>query len=91
MPRTSRASILWGLMCAFLVVHMVAIHAEALNLIASIHRDTNSVTVYPHEEFVEDYLRTDRFIVEYDRDIDLSDLDETIITIPFIMDVIPMV
>ena len=64
---------------------------EAPALIESIHIEKNHITVIADQEFAHDYLRTQTFFAEYDADVDLEQLNTSICTIPFIMNVIPMV
>jgi len=65
--------------------------ADIHKLIDLLQVDKNRITIYPSKEFTRGYLCQDSFFAEYDQEVDISQLDETILTIPFIMDVIPMV
>lgn len=60
------------------------------NLIKSIEINKNMVRVIANPTFAKTYLKQ-HFFAKYDDSIDLSKLDYSIVTIPFIMNVIPMV
>lgn len=64
---------------------------ESFSLIKSIAYSKQCITVYPSKQFVNKFLRKDRFFAEYDQPIDLTKFDETVLMIPFIMSVIPII
>lgn len=59
-------------------------------LIQSVRVEKNKITIIPHENFAS-YFKEPAFVVEYDNDVDLSHLDESVISLPFIMICAPMV
>lgn len=63
---------------------------QVCDLITSLNVTKNRIDVYVNKEFASIYLRQD-FFVEYEDTIDLCNLNYSIVTIPFIMNVIPMV
>ena len=80
---------------AFLLVAITAIpfieSKKSENLIEEIRfPKKNRLEVRINKEFKDAYLRDD-FFVEYDSDIDLTKLDYTIVTLPFIMNVMSLI
>ena len=75
------------LLCTLLVTFFCA--AEK-NLITSIRVKKNRLDVVVNEDFKKAYLRDD-FFVEYDEDITLENLDYSLVTLPFILNVISLV
>lgn len=71
--------------CTFCIVA-----SELPNLIDSISVNKNVLRIKANPEFHQNYL-TDHFFAEYDKDIDLTGLDYSLVTIPFIMNVAPIV
>ncbi len=50
----------------------------------------NKIVVKANQSFSRQFIKED-FFVEYDKSIDLTKLDESIVTIPFILSIIPIV
>ncbi len=50
----------------------------------------NKIVVKANEQFSKQFIKED-FFAEYDESVDLSRLDESIVTIPFILNIIPVV
>lgn len=70
---------------------LTAPKAEPSDLIQALRfSKKNRIDVRINNEFKKAYLRDD-FFVEYDEDIDLTALDYSIVTLPFIMNVISLV
>ncbi|MGK7879310.1 MAG: hypothetical protein AB4060_04315 [Crocosphaera sp.] len=59
-------------------------------LIKNLICENNSLKIQANDDFRAKYL-TDDFIVEYCNDVKVNDLDYTFLTIPFILNVIPIV
>lgn len=74
----------------FTLVGQHLISSEHDDLIVSIEAIHNNLKVSINEEFKSAYLLDD-FFVEYDPDIDLTILDTSIVTIPFILNVMPII
>lgn len=64
--------------------------AEPSELIEKVIVNKNRVDIIINPDFKKAYLKDD-FFVEYDNDIDLEKLDYSIVTLPFIMNVISLV
>lgn len=62
----------------------------ALQLIDDVIVESNVIKVYASNRFRRCYLRED-FFVEYDPDVQVDSLDYSIVTIPFVLNVIPIV
>lgn len=60
--------------------------ADELQLIKSIAISKNSLKVFAHDDFKKRYLMED-FFVEYDEDINLSEMDESLAVVPFIANI----
>ncbi|HZW61060.1 MAG TPA: hypothetical protein VFF04_02445 [Candidatus Babeliales bacterium] len=69
---------------------LAAAAAKIPNLIESVSVNKNMLRIKANPEFHQQYL-TDHFFAEYDKDIDLNKLDFSLVTIPFIMNVAPIV
>ncbi len=63
---------------------------QAVNLIEELRINKNRIDVIINRDFKDQYLRDD-FFVEYEDEINLEQLDYSIVTIPFIMNVVSMV
>lgn len=66
------------------------LQAADIPLIQSLNITQNSMKVIAEDEFKENYL-LENFFVEYDQDIDLSSLDESLVIVPFIANVISII
>ncbi|MGE7683272.1 hypothetical protein [Peribacillus simplex] len=60
------------------------------SLIEEITVDTNKLTIKAHSTLYEKYL-TEDFYLEYDKDIDLNNLDESLLLIPFLLNIAPII
>ncbi len=63
---------------------------EGISLIEHIEVHKNRLDIKINQEFKDAYLRDD-FFIEYDEDIDLEKFDYSLVTLPFIMNVISLV
>lgn len=63
---------------------------QSINLIESIIISKHKVMVKPNDWFKKSYLR-DNFFAEYDNDIDLTQLDHSLVVMPFLMNVISII
>lgn len=64
------------------------VHAD--NLIQSMHIDRNHLKISVNQNLKLRFLRDD-FFAEYDEDIDLNALDSSLVTMPFVLNVLPIV
>lgn len=71
-------------------INLLSRDIEKKYLIDSLWIDNNVIRVKACEKFKSLYMKED-FFVEYDKEIHLKTLDETILSIPFVMSVISMV
>ena len=60
------------------------------HLIDAVIAEENIIKVYPNDKFKKQYL-LENFFVKYDVDVEVDRLDYSIVTIPFILNVIPIV
>ena len=74
----------------FLIINCHIYAAEPENLIESIKIDSNKLSVIINKQFKAAYLK-DNFWVEYESDINLNKLDNSIVIMPFVLNVVPMV
>lgn len=65
--------------------------AEQQKLISSLHTTKNSITIKANPTFKEQYLLEDFFIEYFDPAIAIHDMNYSIITLPFILNVISIV
>lgn len=75
---------------SILTVACMIAHAAHDQFITSINKDGQRITFVVNKQFHTAYLR-DNLFVEYDTDIDLNQLDYTIITMPLIMNTIAII
>ncbi|MGE0009522.1 MAG: hypothetical protein AB7F19_03190 [Candidatus Babeliales bacterium] len=75
---------------SFLLTICSILKAQELQFIDAIDLEDHKITYYVNQEFHTIYLR-DNLFVEYEPDINLWDLDYTIITMPLIMNTIGMI
>jgi len=71
--------------------HEIDLPYKQIPLIERLVFSNNNIMVKVDTTFAQEFLKTDIFFAEYDESIDLSQLDETVLSIPFIMAVIPIV
>jgi hypothetical protein len=75
----------------FFIIFSMLLNAEhPVSLIESLHITKNRVDVIINRDFKEQYLKDD-FFVEYEQNIDLTKLDQSIVVMPFLMNVISIV
>lgn len=81
----------YGLLC-FIIFNIVSMYplGQQRDLIKRIKVHKNRIDVIIDEDFKKKYLRDD-FFIEYDTEINLEDLDYSIVTLPFIMNVMSLV
>lgn len=65
-------------------------YAQSQNLIEALKVNKNYLEVTINNKLKSQYLKQD-FFVEYDKEINLDILDESIVTIPFVLNVVPIV
>jgi hypothetical protein len=63
---------------------------KSRDIIKSVVLEGQKVTIQVEDTFKKRFLRDD-FFVEYEQDIDLSTMDESILTLPFILNVISII
>lgn len=68
----------------------IAPYNQDNNLIQAVSVDNSTIRIKAHKEFHDQYLVKD-FFAHYSPAIDLTKLDYTLVTIPFLMNVIPIV
>lgn len=71
-----------------LIHHIFVAHPDFIKSYEIINK--NKIIVKANQEFSQQFIKED-FFVEYDKDIDLTKLDESVILIPFILNVVPIV
>lgn len=64
--------------------------AQPIALIKEVKVQGNRIDISIEDAFKAVYLKTD-FFAEYDPEVDLSSLDYSIVTLPFILNVLPIV
>lgn len=60
-------------------------------IIEKVSVEKNLLTITPNQQFKDDYLTSDLFVRYNDKSINLHEIDETILTIPFILSSISMI
>lgn len=76
-----RKRVVWGI---FLLLVVRPVACSAGDLIKSIVIEKNKVTIQPNDSLKARFL-VDDFFVEYDADIDLEKIPQSIVTLPFLL------
>ena len=80
----------WLLLCniAYIAFLTSNAHPDFIEFFEIINK--NKIVVKANKEFSKQFIKED-FFAEYDESIDLTTLDESIVTIPFILNIVPVV
>lgn len=70
--------------------HTVCGATGELDLIKTIEINKNSIKIAVHEQFKKTYL-VDDFFVQYEPDVDLTTIDYSLVTLPFVLNIISIV